>query len=128
MLGCTAAEASPAKPNAHFTFSRGTSFGVSPAAAPRWKRSLASDRPHPFHCGAFVAAGAALVAHMRSGGGAGVSPTALPVRKAAIARRSPGVRSAPCVRIVPDSRAATIRSGARPLNTWRVGVRGRPRS
>src|SRR5581483_1580151 len=125
MVGCTAAEASPENANAHFSFSFGTSDEPNPAA--RWKRSFASETPQPFHdagCAA-VRPGASQVL---SGGGAGVSPIALPLRNAAIARRSSGVRAAPCVRIDPVSSAPTMRSGAMTAKARRGGVRGVPPS
>src|SRR5512146_2464147 len=94
----------PGKPNAHFTFKRGISFRLNPAARAGWWRRfvLAGLTPHPFQEGAF------------RDNGAGVAQAPIPgldgpvsgwPRKSATARRSASVSWLPCALITPDSSA-----------------------
>jgi hypothetical protein len=48
-VGCAKAEMSPSNPNAHFSFSFGTSAAVSFASAAGTNRELSRDGLHPFH-------------------------------------------------------------------------------
>src|SRR6185503_9407805 len=90
---------SPGKPNAHLSFSRGTSAAVSPAIAASWNRTLLVVTPQPFHFGPDDGSNAILLpalpeppdaAHIACGGGAVLSGLSnfLPVRNSEMARRS----------------------------------------
>src|SRR4029079_9788627 len=90
----------PGSPNAHFTFSFGTSAAERPAAAADWKRVLRRSPPHPFHAAAASGSFAALAAEQNAvlaiaSSGALYDPGARPVTNAATARRSAGVSDAP---------------------------------
>src|SRR5438874_429138 len=51
IVGCASAPTSPGKPNAHFSFRRGTWAAVNPANAPSWRRVLDVFALQPFHRG-----------------------------------------------------------------------------
>ncbi len=50
--GCAYMEVLFGRPNAHRSFSFGTSAAVSPAAAALWKRVFCASTPQPFQAGA----------------------------------------------------------------------------
>src|SRR5260370_41633554 len=49
--GCVPPELAPGNPNAHFSFRRGTSSAVIPAASAGWKRVFVIVAPQPFQAG-----------------------------------------------------------------------------
>src|SRR4051812_23795332 len=84
MVGCTAADVSPAKPKAHFSFRFGTVAAVSVPPGCDWKRSLRGVVLQPFHALAGVARNAAgALAQRGAVTGAAIVPSGLPVRNTA---------------------------------------------
>ncbi len=94
MTGCTAAEASPSKPNAHFSLSAGIRSLDSPGIA--WNRWFSRDAPQLFHSPARSSVSTAGSTHR-----VGPPPTSAVTagvavdRKAATARRSAEESSSP---------------------------------
>src|SRR5512138_428607 len=120
----------PGSPNAHFSFSFGTSVADSPAAAADWNRVLRRSPPHPFQdapvsCSR-VAAGFALqnAVFAIASSGARYEPAARPVTNAATARRSAGDSVAPWRRMLKELSAVSTASGEKPLSAARFGMRG----
>src|SRR5262245_6709496 len=119
----------PGIPNAHLTFSFGTSAALSPAAAADWNRVFRRSPPHPFQdapasgsFGAFAAEQKAVLAIASRG--ALYEPGARPVTNAATARRSPGLSAAPCRLMLNERSAVSTASGDMPRSASRFGMRG----
>src|SRR6185436_17079282 len=123
--GCERAELTPAKPNAHFSFIRGSIGAVTPPVAAGEYRLLATPAPHPFQPvrrSAAVSAFGVAVQRPTVGSGAAV-PTARPVRNADTARRSASVNADPCRNMLPVVSAVRIVSGASCASAARLGAR-----
>ena len=127
-VGWPAAIRSPGNPKAHRTFRSATWDFVNPALAAGWYRVLVDVTPQPFQADPFTSIGAPASSHRGAAGGGAIEPSACPVTKTAMARRSPSLRVAPWVRIVPVSSAATNRSGASWAIVVRDGTRADPES
>src|SRR6266550_1368227 len=93
--GCARAAMTPGNPNAHFSFSRGTSGAVMPPLSAGTYRVLATVPPQPFQFVPFVGsviAGMGVVQRADSAIGVG-DPTARPVRSSATAFLSVSLRA-----------------------------------
>src|SRR5262247_2982047 len=123
--GCDRAELTPAKPNAHFSFSFGTLVALRPPLACDWNRVLPTPAPQPFHPASSIDAcsGVGDALHLPTIDGGAAVPTGRPARKPATARRSASVSSDPCRNMFPTVSAVRIASGATVLSTSRVGAR-----
>jgi len=123
--GCERAELTPANPNAHFSFMRGSIGAVTPPVAAGEYRVLPAPAPHPFQPlrrSAAVSAFGAAVQRPTVGNGAAV-PTARPVTKAATARRSASLSADPCRNMLPVVSAVSTVSGASCASAARLGAR-----
>src|SRR6185437_6435299 len=117
----------PGNPNAHFSFSRGTAVGDSPAAAAGWKRVLKMLPLKPFHAGARGSSGVGVAQNADFGmtsSGVRYEPAGRPVTYSATARRSAGVSDAPSRRMMNELNAVSTYSGVNPLSASRPGMRG----
>src|SRR3954471_23343415 len=93
--GCARAAVTPGRPNAHLSFSRGTSGAVMPPLSAGTNRVFVTVPPQPFQLDPFVGsdiAGAAVVQRAESAIGA-AEPRARPARNSATAFLSASLRS-----------------------------------
>ena len=118
---------SPGRPNAHFSFSRGTSAAERPAPGAAWKRVFEAFWPKPFHAGP---AGVIVnvprpEVHIALAAGASENgvPKLRPLANSAIARRSCAVRSCVIATMGPASSASRIRCGLMARSASREGAR-----
>jgi hypothetical protein len=125
MTGCERAELTPGKPNAHFSFSRGTIAALKPPLAIDCERVFSGLPPHPFHpvrSDAAVSGRGAAVQRPTVDAGA-AAPTGRPARNAATARRSMSESSEPWRNILPLVSVVRIASGANCARRSRCGAR-----
>src|SRR6266403_427220 len=124
--GCVPPELAPGNPNAHFSFRRGTSSTVIPAALAGWKRVFVIVAPQPFQADPDSESRidpTVLSQNADSGiGFRGSPPNCLPERYSASARRCARLRSAACAFIAPFSSASRICSGRICLRTSGLGA------
>src|SRR5262245_27838009 len=104
-VGCAFDDSPVGKPNAHFSFNRGTSAAVRSAEAAGWKRVLPLSLPQPFQPA--PAAGSVmggLLVHlfgMPVAAPAFALPIGRPAMNSAILRFWPSDKPSDCSRIVP---------------------------
>src|SRR6185295_16784773 len=93
--GCARAAVTPGRPNAHFSFSRGTSGALSPPLSAGTKRVLVTVPPQPFQLEPLVGsdmAGTGVVQRADAAIGVG-DPSARPARNSATDFFSASLRS-----------------------------------
>jgi hypothetical protein len=125
-VGCPNADAPLGNPNAHFSFSLGTSSAVRRAAAAGWKRELPGSALHPFHDGPVSGFSSGLAAQwffIADAWPACAAPSGRSVMYSASIRFCASSNPSALTAIEPVVMASRIASGVRARSDSRVGVR-----